>query len=159
MKIQVIIILLIVQLSAFCQLNIDKSSIDSGGASVKTGNISIIYTLGEVARQEVTKNSIHLSEGFLSPELSVKVSIEGFDLIDAATVFPNPTADFITIGFSKVDNYSIFIFDNSGQLIQKSKYLSKEISIDMSNYNSGFYQVLIKTKDNKQYKAYKIIKQ
>jgi hypothetical protein len=159
MKIQIIIILLFAQFSIFCQVNVNKSSIDSGGASTKTGNISIIYTLGEVVVQEATINKIHVSEGFLSPELSNKVNTKGHDLIEGITIYPNPTADIVNLRFNKIDTYTISIFANTGQLVSNiGIFQSNKISLNMKNYNCGVYLLLIKSKREKKYKSFKIIK-
>ena len=45
---------------------IEKSSIDSGGASASAGNIEVLYTIGEVNVQELSSSTVSVSEGFIS---------------------------------------------------------------------------------------------
>jgi len=65
-----------------CFLNfgqtIIKSSIDSGGETATNGGISILYTIGEVAIQETTIGTLHISEGFINPVLKIKVNPKVF---------------------------------------------------------------------------------
>lgn len=62
--------------------SIEKFSIDSGGASVTTGGIQILYTIGEVNVQELSAGGISISEGFINPmsmiiKLNPKIFLEG----------------------------------------------------------------------------------
>ena len=52
---------------------IEISSIDSGGASASAGGIEILYTIGEVAVQEVSTPTLSVSEGFINSSFKVKV--------------------------------------------------------------------------------------
>ena len=53
---------------------IEKFSIDSGGASVTSGNLQVLYTLGEVHVQEASAGNIQLSEGFINASLQIKIN-------------------------------------------------------------------------------------
>lgn len=53
--------------------NIQRNSIDSGGAATTTGNLQIMYTIGEVNVQEFS-GSINVSEGFINAGLKIKIS-------------------------------------------------------------------------------------
>ncbi|WP_299335804.1 hemagglutinin protein [uncultured Psychroserpens sp.] len=55
-----------------------KSSIDSGGASSTSGNIQIVYTIGEVNVQELSTSSISISEGFINAELRILIDPKVF---------------------------------------------------------------------------------
>jgi hypothetical protein len=62
--------------------SIEKFSIDSGGASVSSGGIQILYTIGEVNVAERTSASISVSEGFINPlqlviKIDPKIFLEG----------------------------------------------------------------------------------
>jgi len=54
--------------------SIDKFSIDSGGASVNSGGIQILYTIGEVNVQELSAGGISISEGFINPALNISIN-------------------------------------------------------------------------------------
>lgn len=54
--------------------SIEKFSIDSGGASASAGGIQILYTIGEVNIAERSAGNIQISEGFINPQLKIKVN-------------------------------------------------------------------------------------
>ena len=54
--------------------SIEKYSIDSGGASASAGGIEILYTIGEVVVQEYDTPILLVSEGFITPELKVRIN-------------------------------------------------------------------------------------
>ena len=88
MKKTITILIILASINSFSQLAIVKSSIDSGGASVTNGNISILYTIGEVNVQETNVGSLHISEGFVNPSLKIRVNPKLFlqgSLLNPAT--------------------------------------------------------------------------
>lgn len=70
----------LILLMAFCftktiaAQTIDKYSIDSGGASASAGGIQVLYTIGEVVVQEYDTPTLLVSEGFITPELKVRIN-------------------------------------------------------------------------------------
>ncbi|WP_040280939.1 hypothetical protein [Psychroserpens damuponensis] len=68
---------------------IEKFSIDSGGASVSTGGIQILYTIGEVNVQELSTSSMSISEGFINADF--RVSIEPIVFLQGAMLNPTTT--------------------------------------------------------------------
>lgn len=58
--------------------NIEKFSIDNGGASVSAGNLQVLYTIGEVNVQELNIGSISISEGFINAELRILIDPKVF---------------------------------------------------------------------------------
>ena len=55
---------------------IEKSSIDSGGASASAGGIEILYTIGEVAIAERSASGVSVSEGFINPEFRLQINTQ-----------------------------------------------------------------------------------
>jgi hypothetical protein len=152
-------IALILSLSLFGQVGIKKSGIDSGGTSAQGGTLKMVYTIGEVAVQEKTTGTFHISEGFISPNLFNTVGTDEYTPIAGVNIFPNPTADVLTISFEKVSKYDISIFDLYGKLIQNKKTGDPQTEIHVSHLSPGTYWIIIKDDANKTYAVYKIIKQ
>ena len=153
------IIALLLAFTAFSQTAIKKSSIDSGGATASSGDIAIIYTIGEVAVQESTASDIHISEGFISPDILASIGIQDYTSLAGINVFPNPTTDYITISFSEEANYNISVFDYLGKQIETiDTETTSEQSLDMQSYSSGVYLVLVKNTAKQQYATYKVMK-
>ena len=57
------------------QAQIKKSSIDSGGDSLNNGTLSMIYSIGEVAINEILNNNLSLSEGFIGKDLFLNETV------------------------------------------------------------------------------------
>ena len=53
---------------------IEKYSIDSGGASVTSGGINVLYTIGEVHVQEYSTPALSVSEGFINTNFKIRVN-------------------------------------------------------------------------------------
>lgn len=74
---------------SFCQAqSIEKFSIDNGGASVSTGGIQLLYTIGEVNVQEIDAGTVSVSEGFITSGFKIRVNPKVFlqgPLINPAT--------------------------------------------------------------------------
>jgi len=156
----IISILLFFEISNIAQVNIDKYSIDSGGSISTNGEMQIIYTIGEVNIREQLRNNIYISEGFLNPYLFNKVNLENYFPLKGIEVFPNPTIDIININFDIIGNYSVSIINNSGKIVStKGVYNSNKLLLNLKNFTSGLYYILIKTIDKKQYKTFKLVKQ
>lgn len=135
------------------------SSVDSGGASSSNGSLNMVYTLGEVVVQEKTSGTFQISEGFISPNIFNTVGIDEYTTLAGVQIFPNPTADFLSVSFETVSKYEISVFDMYGKLIQNKKTDEQKTVLQLSQLPSGIYWVLIKDDASKTYAGYKIIKQ
>ncbi|WP_298898954.1 hemagglutinin protein [uncultured Psychroserpens sp.] len=69
---------------------IEKFSIDNGGASVSSGDIQILYTIGETNIQELSASGISISEGFINADFRI--------LIDPIVLLQGPSLNPITNG-------------------------------------------------------------
>ncbi|WP_299768125.1 hemagglutinin protein [uncultured Dokdonia sp.] len=88
MKKAFIFISLLFMSNVFAQ-TIDRFSIDSGGASTAAGNISILYTIGEVQIAERNTATLSISEGFIAPQ-RIRIRIHPIVFLQGA--FTNPNA-------------------------------------------------------------------
>lgn len=154
------IIALFIVVIGFSQTTINKSSIDSGGASVTNGTTSVIYTLGEVVVNEATSGSIHVSEGFIGTStLGETLGIENYAQLEGIKVFPNPTTSFVNIKFNAIGNYTISLFDtNSKQILKSNVKQTNEQKLNLRNIPNGLYLLVIKNSNQQTFKTYKIIK-
>jgi len=159
MKIHITILAILMSSLGFAQTRIKKSGIDSGGTIAQNGTISIIYTVGELAVQENTNGTIHISEGFISPEMLDALAVKSFTSLTGISIFPNPTIDYVTVHFTNSSNYLITITDFDGKKINSFTTNDSQFQIEMSNYSNGVYLVLVKDISNKKYKVYKILKE
>lgn len=152
--------MLSIMYSGFAQVSIKKSSIDSGGTSVTSGDISMTYTIGEIAVREIRNNTIHISEGFLSAKHQIALGVKNFSPLEEVKIFPNPTVNFVNIHLPSQSNYDIVVTSIKGvKLTKYSLVNTNEYSLNMSGYQNGVYLILITDILNHSSKIYKIVKE
>ena len=63
------------------------------------------------------------------------------------TVYPNPTADYINLDFSTLNTNQVeaVLITQNGQEVFRKRLSINSNRIDLSNCNSGFYFLIIKT--------------
>jgi|TARA_R110000737_G_scaffold351986_1_gene396044 extracellular elastinolytic metalloproteinase len=99
--------------------------------------------LGINASQGNTDDRFDQIENFNMP-LSCSAGLDENNLDSRLTVFPNPTEDNITITSLDEAIESITVLDINGrQITQLTPSKSSNVSIDMSNYDSGIYFVVV----------------
>jgi hypothetical protein len=159
MKTKLTILVSLFSIIGFSQTAIKKSSIDSGGATTTTGTLTMVYTIGELSVNETNSGNIHISEGFIGPNILTNLGLEDYTELEGVTIYPNPTIDFVNIHFSDADNYEISIFDYSGKQIDFIRTdTTDQQTVNMGQYSNGIYMVLVKNATKQQFKTYKIVK-
>lgn len=159
MKKIITILSLLLAFTSYSQTAIKKEVIDSGGATASNGATTIIYTIGEVVVQESSVGTIHISEGFISPDIWETIGVQDYTALAGISVFPNPTTDYITISFSEIANYNITVFDYLGKQIEDfNTQQTSTHSLDMQSYSDGVYLVLVKNTAKQQYTTNKVVK-
>jgi len=157
---KIVTILVVLSISfSFGQTAIKKSSLSSGGGIATQGNMSMVYAVGEVAVQENTVGTTHLSEGFIGPDMLANLGVENYEMLSGVSVYPNPTSNFVNIHFENESDYQITLTDVSGKIIyslNNSNQLQNKISL--KNIQRGIYLLVVKDVKLKKYKVIKIIK-
>jgi hypothetical protein len=157
-KILTIIVLLSVTLG-FGQTAIKKSSLSTGGGSNTVGNYTLIYAIGEVAVQENTVGSAHLSEGFIGPDIYVANGIEDYGHLQGVSVFPNPVINDMHLLLPEANDYEILIFDLTGkEVMHRNESFETENLIDLSGFKTGVYMLIVIDRNSKQQATFKITK-
>ncbi|MDA9066900.1 T9SS type A sorting domain-containing protein [Flavobacteriales bacterium] len=77
-------------------------------------------------------------------------------------IFPNPATDNVTIRFNQPGNFTVLLFDASGNRVLFNEVTieseENETSIDIKTLSSGIYLVKIISDDGKEIEVKKIIK-
>jgi len=144
--------------TALGQTTIQKSSLDSGGMITTTGSVQILSTIGEIAIQEKTVGSTHLSEGFISPDIMSSVGIQDYANLDGILIYPNPVVDLLHISSKDTTSYEYHFFDLLGKEIALNQSNELQNEINVSFLSSGVYILVVVDHQNKSAASFKIQK-
>jgi len=132
----------------------------SGGNALGSGG-SVSYSVGQLVYTTTISADGSVAQGMQHAfEISTISGIEqgvGINLI--CSVYPNPTADFLTLKVEncKTENLTYKLYSISGKLLKSKKIESSETSIAMNNLDPTTY--FLKVIDGiKELKTFKIIK-
>lgn len=117
--------------------------ISASGKSGTQGGLTFTYTVGEAAITTIS-GSRKLTQGFHQPELCMLVSTDDFDLAAwNVEVFPNPTADRLTIRYSDEKGAILraSVFNLLGQVLVSNQPLTQPDGsiLDCASWQPGVY--------------------
>ncbi len=153
-----LISILFIQVSQ-SQIRVSKQTIDSGGQILTNGQTHIFYSLAPIVKQESQNGNLHLSEGFISPDLLQILGFEDFDqnILDV-NIYPNPVTNFVYVKLINQQNFNIQLIDLNGKTIWQKSCLKKNCKIDMTKYKRATYYLIISQAKQKRFKYIKLIK-
>ncbi len=130
------------------QVEVKKSSLSTGGGSNNIGSTRLVFAIGEIAVRENTQSNIHLSEGFVGPDITQFLGVEDYKSLEGVQVFPIPVKNILTVNLPNQNrNYTIYLFDLQGKILW-SKSVDSNFQLDMSIFPAGVY--LLSIIDHKQ---------
>lgn len=120
---------------------ISPTLISNGGTYHKNENISIHWSVGEVAVQTYKTSDVTLTEGFYQGVLLVTPTKEVYNTF--FTIYPNPTSEKLFISSAEAQISEVQIFDIKGSLIYRTNQLSD--GMDVTTFPCGTYLIRILT--------------
>jgi hypothetical protein len=138
--------------------------ISSGGGLMSNANVKMSFTIGEPVTGKVFNSSHIFWQGFQQYwKISTSTSIAGLTINNLnCNVYPNPTRDIINILLQtdQAESMVISIVDLNGKVFNQQKIVDKitEKQIDVANYPSGIYLLVITTVSGKHLETFKIQK-
>ena len=158
-------LLLAISMSGFLYAqSISRSVIASAGDYNSNGNISISWTLGEIATETLIGSNITLTQGFQQPDTMKAVYvIPGFpDRNLDIKVYPNPATEFIKILLKGNDDLDLQVelYDAIGRELMVSKVYAgeNEKSLDVTAFRPGIYFLKIATSNGTAIRTYQVAK-
>ncbi|MEP7194906.1 MAG: T9SS type A sorting domain-containing protein [Saprospiraceae bacterium] len=139
---------LLLTISCVMAQTITPSVIASAGAVMKSGNVSLEWTLGEVITETKSTSNLIVTQGFhqtkIGPTAIQNYSINGID------VYPNPVNSKLNIVNKIESNLELKVYSIDGKelLLDKLPIGTKEL--DMESYPNGCYFLIIKNSDSQQ---------
>lgn len=158
MKISISFLALFVYVMGYSQIDVKKSSISTGGGSTTVGTTQIIYSIGEVAVQEHTQGTTHLSEGFIGPDLAEALGITDYGILSGISVYPNPVTNRFNISLPQSGSYEFYLYDLQGKQIFFRQVNDTQQNFDISRLTAAGYLLIVIDRENKLKKTFKIIK-
>lgn len=157
------------------QLNASaQQTFNAASSSVMVNGNIFDYSIGEMTLVSTIRNpNLIVTQGFLQPFMIGSNKYADSILNEMSVwyiepkVYPNPTQRELTIETNEeiAGEYKIQLFDATGKIILSQSNLSKKgintVKIDLRNYVSGSYFLILQTnnqKDNTEHYSFKIQK-
>lgn len=147
--------------------SISNSVIASAGGSAKSDQISLDWTMGEIAVETAWTRPGLLTQGFHQPllvlpatfiELPPRPQLQGLTI----KVNPNPVQAVLHVSLQSLNDkkVNVALSDANGKVLfaTSARTQSSYILIDMQQYTSGFYFLCITSPVNNIVYTYKIVK-
>jgi hypothetical protein len=135
-----------------------QSGTVSSGGEASGGGGSVSYSIGQI--DYITENGAGgtITQGLQQPyEILVITGVENKEIDLSVSVYPNPTADQVTLNVISFLNMSYILTDIQGKLVKQNKLTSNETQINMSELNKATYLIKVLS-NNKEVKTFKVIK-
>ena len=92
-------------------------------------------------------------------EVSVATQVSETNISIEASVYPNPTTDFLILNVSEIEeNYTYQITDINGKQLNTRPINNTKTNLDFSSYVIGTYFIKLSGQDNSNIKTFQVIK-
>jgi hypothetical protein len=140
-------------------LKAQNGSVAAGGDATGSGG-SVSYSIGQVDHITANGSGGTITQGLQQPyEIFIITGVEAKEINLAASVYPNPTAEQVTLSVKDIstDGMRYVLSDVQGKLIKQDKLTGTETTISMVELSKATYLISV-FNNNKEVKIFKIIK-
>ena len=148
------------------QVQLNPTVISSAGGYAEATNISLAWTLGELAVSTLSTTGMILTQGFQQPFLlDVGNAIDDPEFRWSVNAYPNPVTDVLNLRFNidKTMDLQLELYDITGKKLTIKRLPSVmpggRETLDFSGFRDGIYILKITSEKQKVRKIYKIQKQ
>lgn len=154
-KIKLSVLLLCIGITAQAQ----QATTAAGGDASGSGG-TLAYSVGQVVYTTNTDASGTVSQGVQQAYEIFTVGIKETELNISLSVYPNPTADNLTLQISDYNNeqLSYQLFDMQGKQLSNGQITAQQTQINMNSLPTATYFVNVVNQENKKVQSFKIIK-
>jgi hypothetical protein len=137
------------------KIQLAPSVVSAGGGYFEGNDISISWTLGELAVSTLTGTGLVLTQGFQQP-FDIDVGIEENQVNWGISAYPNPVGNELRIRFDieTTGDFFIEVQDVTGRLISQEQHKQVNpgdiILLNTSSYANGVYFLKVLTPDRQQ---------
>ena len=167
-------VLLALPLSFLQAQTTDNYIITSQGDFSDGKNMSMSWTIGDLATESFQVDAFVITQGFQQPILTIheinpddvlSTSTQGHAVSQRSTtdwnarIYPNPVSAYVTVTVQNAkEEYFLEVFDATGNIIYSQKSSNPQELINLSQFPADQYLLRIRTIDSRQSKVFQIIK-
>jgi hypothetical protein len=137
-----------------------QQSVNSSGGDASGGGGSMAYSIGQVDYTSTIGN-----EGTVALGVQQAYEIFTFGINEttsdvSVTIFPNPTADNLTLQLigNMNEPFSYQLYDMQGKQLSNGKIVATQTQINMNSLPTASYLINVVNQKNKKVQSFKIIK-
>ena len=136
-----------------------QGTVASGGDATGSGG-SISFTIGQIDFVSATDIGGSVNQGLQQPyEIFVVTGVEEKGITLSASVYPNPTSDFVILKVKNgiLENFTLQLCDIQGKILFNKKIESSETTVSMVDLSNAIYFIKV-LNNNNEVKVFKVIK-
>lgn len=138
--------------------SISKQIIGSIGATQSQNNIKLSFTVGELVVGLMSAGDQQLANGYYAAMNQQTLNLEDNpSLYPIPRVYPNPMSHALYVNHPNINSFGISMVDLNGKLLYQGT-INKSEPLNISNYTTGIYVVIVENTKTKKKNTYKIIK-
>lgn len=136
-----------------------ESSNTSGGDATGSGG-TVAYSVGQVVYTTNTGNNGSVAQGVQQSYKIEAIGIDETKLNISLSVFPNPTADNLTLKVNEFNNEQLLyqLYDTQGKLLSSKELTAVQTQINMSDLPAATYFINVLNQEDKKFQSFKIVK-
>lgn len=140
-------------------LHAQESPTASGGDATGSGG-TVAYSVGQAVYTSNTSTSGTVSQGVQQSYEIFTFGINETELNISLSVFPNPTADHLTLQISDYNNekLSYQLYDMQGKLLNNGQVTTQQTQINTADLPKATYFIHVVNQENQKVQSFKIIK-
>ena len=150
-----LILSFVISFSLYAQI-----SVNSAGAEATGQGGTLSYSVGQVFQSSSSSSAGSVSAGVQQAyEVSVATQVSETNLNIEASVYPNPTTDFLILNVPEIEeNYTYQVTDINGKQLNTGLINNTQTNLDFSSYVIGTYFIKLAGQANSNIKTFQVIK-
>lgn len=137
-----------------------QESVNASGGDATGSGGTVAYSIGQVVYTTNTGSNGSVAQGVQHAYEIFTVGIKETELNISLSVFPNPTADNLTLQISDYNNekLSFQLFDIQGKQLSNGQIVAQQTQINLNSLPTATYFINVVNQENKKVQSFKIIK-
>jgi hypothetical protein len=137
-----------------------QQSVNASGGDATGSGGSVAYSIGQVVYTTSTGAGGSVAQGVQQSFVITTTGINETALAISLSIFPNPTADNLTLQISDYNKEKLTyqLFDMQGKQLSDGQIVAQQTQIDMNSLPTATYFINVLNQEKKQVQSFKIIK-